>query len=194
MKHTGGSFALFLMLMLCASLPGNATSILISWSANSEKDLQGYKVYCGTKSGAYGAPVVLGKVTSCSLTNATPGMTYYIAVTAYDTSGNESSSSPEVAAYIPGAIKLSSPLNGAYVSSTPRFSWSGSGFGSYKVYVSPGGVSYTSIYNSTGTACTMSSTFWSLLVPSGTTVYWYVKGAYPDGTVSTSTVFSFKKL
>jgi hypothetical protein len=85
-------------------------------------------------------------------------------------------------------------VNGAYVSSTPRFAWSGSGFRSYKVYVSPGGASYSSIYSGAGMSCTMSSTFWSLLVPSGTTVYWFVKGTYPDGTSSSSSLYSFMKL
>lgn len=194
MKYTGGSIALVLLFLLCLPSPGSASSLLISWNANTEKDLNGYKVYYGTKSGTYGAPLTLGKVTSCSLANVLPGKTYYIAVTAYDTSGNESPSSPEVSAFIPAAISLTSPLGGAFLSSTPKFAWSGSGFVSYKVYVSPGGRSYTRIYSGTGTSCTMSSTFWSLLVPSGTTVYWYVEGTSASGTASTSALSFFRKL
>jgi hypothetical protein len=90
MNHAGGGCALVLMLMLCTASPGYATSLLIGWNANTENDLKGYKVYCGTRSGTYGAPIVLGKVTSCSLSNVSPGTTYFVAVTAYDTSGNES--------------------------------------------------------------------------------------------------------
>ena len=58
--------------------------------------MAGYKVYYGTGSGTYGSPINVGKVTTCTLNSLTPGQTYYIAVTAYDTSDNESGYSTEV--------------------------------------------------------------------------------------------------
>jgi hypothetical protein len=59
-------------------------------------DLAGYKVYYGTSTGNYGTtPTDAGNVTTYTLTGLTKGTTYYIAVTAYDTSDNESDKSTE---------------------------------------------------------------------------------------------------
>jgi hypothetical protein len=44
----------------------------------------------GNAAGVYGAPVVLGKVTSYTAGNLQLGNTYYFAISAYDISGNES--------------------------------------------------------------------------------------------------------
>jgi hypothetical protein len=38
----------------------------------------------------FGAPIVVGKVTSYQVTGLMPGNTYYFAVSAYDANGNES--------------------------------------------------------------------------------------------------------
>ena len=71
-------------------------SATLTWGANTETDLAGYKIYVGTQSGAYGAPIMVGKVTSYQITNLTKGTTYYFAITAVDAAGNESSLSAEV--------------------------------------------------------------------------------------------------
>jgi subtilisin-like proprotein convertase family protein len=73
-----------------------SSSLGLTWSANSERDLGGYKVYCGTSSGHYGDPIDVGKVTTYVLTGLTRGETYYVAVTAYDRSKNESATSDEL--------------------------------------------------------------------------------------------------
>ncbi len=72
-----------------------AGEALLSWDANSESDLSGYKVYFGTSSGNYGTPVNVGDTTSHTISDLSDG-TYYFAVTALDTSGNESGFSNEV--------------------------------------------------------------------------------------------------
>ncbi len=61
-------------------------------------DLAGFKIYYGTTPGVYGTPkdVPGATVTTYDLTGLTPGTTYYIAATAYDTSGIESVRSSEV--------------------------------------------------------------------------------------------------
>jgi len=60
-------------------------SITIDWDENPETDLAGYKVYWDTDSGyPYANAVDVGNVISYTLTDLTPGETYYIAVTAYD--------------------------------------------------------------------------------------------------------------
>jgi hypothetical protein len=80
---------------LALTAPTSSTAFL-SWDANTEEDLAGYKVYIGTASRAYGPPVDVGNVTSFKVLNLVRAQTYYFAVTAYDTSGNESGYSTEV--------------------------------------------------------------------------------------------------
>jgi chitinase len=90
---------LFLLPSLCA-----ASSLLVSWKASSDSDLAGYKVYYGTQSGMYGSVVAVQNTNSYKISNVQSGSTYYVAVTAYDNSGNESSRSTEISAYIPVAV------------------------------------------------------------------------------------------
>ena len=89
------------------ALAGTAT---VSWNANTEPDLAGYKVYYDTSSHSpagspctkpcgqcgYASSVDVHNVTSYALSTLTDGQTYYFAVSAYDTSSNESNCSLEV--------------------------------------------------------------------------------------------------
>lgn len=70
-------------------------NINISWDANNEQDLKGYKIYYGLNPGEYAFHKDVGKTTleSISIQDSTD---YYVVVTAYDTSGNESNYSKEV--------------------------------------------------------------------------------------------------
>jgi hypothetical protein len=70
----------------------------LSWNANSEPDLQGYRIYLATASGGYGAPLTTlpMDVTSYTVTGLETGTTYFFSVTAYNSSGAESSFSSEV--------------------------------------------------------------------------------------------------
>jgi hypothetical protein len=73
--------------------------VTLTWAANVEPDLAGYKIYVGTNSGTYsfsGSPFVTGKVTSYTISNLPKGQTYYFAISAYDSAGNESVLSAEV--------------------------------------------------------------------------------------------------
>ncbi len=86
------------------ALAGTAT---LSWNANTEPDLAGYKIYYGTSPrtgtcppGGYTNNVNVGNVTSYTFNNLTNGQTYYFSVTAYDTSNNESGCSSEVSKVI----------------------------------------------------------------------------------------------
>lgn len=62
-------------------------------------DLVGYRVYDGPKPGLYNMMTELPNVTTATL-ELSKG-TFYIAVTAFDTSGNESGFSNEVAVTVP---------------------------------------------------------------------------------------------
>jgi len=80
--------------------PGPSTgSVTLSWAANGEADLAGYKVYVGTASGRYdfpGSPFMTGPVTSYRVSNLPVPQTYFFALSAYDNAGNESSLSAEI--------------------------------------------------------------------------------------------------
>jgi hypothetical protein len=78
-----------------------ASGIKVSWDKNSESDVAGYKVYCGTASHNYQSCLDAGAFTSIEIDDLTPGKIYYISVSAYDNSGNESASSQEFHATIP---------------------------------------------------------------------------------------------
>ncbi len=69
----------------------------VSWDANSEGDLDGYKIYYDTTSHAGTCPTgyannfdVTDNATSHYFDALTPGQTYYFQLTAYDTAANES--------------------------------------------------------------------------------------------------------
>jgi hypothetical protein len=70
----------------------------LTWNASTESDVTGYKVYRGTASGSYGAPLttLLKTATSYTMTGLQTGTTYFFVITAYDSSGNESIFSNEV--------------------------------------------------------------------------------------------------
>ena len=80
-------------------MPGPFTSVhTVSWDANIESDLAGYKIYAGRSSGVYGSagtPINVGNVLSGNVTLDASGV-WYIAVTAYDSSNNESAFSTEL--------------------------------------------------------------------------------------------------
>ena len=87
-----------------------AATVQVTWNPNTEPDLAGYKIYYGTASGVYGDPIDVGNVTG-HVMEITPqhGATYYFALTAYDTSGNESGYSAEATCFIPDGVKPEKP-------------------------------------------------------------------------------------
>jgi len=84
----------FLLILLGLPQIGSAAQITLAWDANSESDVAGYKVYYGTASGKYTHSVDVGNVTQTTL--HVSKKKYCIALTAYDTYGNESGFSNEV--------------------------------------------------------------------------------------------------
>ena len=74
-------------------------SVTLSWDANSEQDIAGYKVYWGTASGVYDQFNDVSQTTA-PVSDLTVGVRYYFAVTAYDLSGLESGYSDEVSTLV----------------------------------------------------------------------------------------------
>jgi hypothetical protein len=109
-------FAWLLLAMVLLSVGSMAAVLLaaevtLTWSANTESDLAGYKIYQGTASGQYGAPVTLGTVTTYRVTlpPSPVDQTYFWALTAYDLAGNESLKSSEVSMLIAGVPSVTAP-------------------------------------------------------------------------------------
>lgn len=104
MRSSTGAKLIILVLYLL-SIPGVlfAAKIQISWNPNTESDLAGYRIYYGTASGHYSYVLRLGNVHSVQIDGFLEGYTYYIAVTAFDASGNESGYSQEATVDIPAA-------------------------------------------------------------------------------------------
>ncbi|NOZ62310.1 MAG: fibronectin type III domain-containing protein [Calditrichaeota bacterium] len=78
-----------------------AAQVIVSWSPNSEPDLQGYRIYYGLASRNYTKIIDVGQLTTYTVLNLAENTNYYFAVTAYDNAGNESGYSEEVQIYIP---------------------------------------------------------------------------------------------
>jgi fibronectin type 3 domain-containing protein len=81
---------------LTLSQPTTTGSASLSWTANTETDLAGYKVHIGTQPGLYNPPIKLGTATNYTATNLASGKTYYFCVSAFDNASNESPCSAEV--------------------------------------------------------------------------------------------------
>jgi hypothetical protein len=108
----------------------SGSSVVLSWSANTETDLAGYNVYQRTSTGIYGTPSSLGKVSTYTVSGLTAGNTYYFAVSALDNSSNESGNSSEVSATIPDStiptVAIASPTSSStYATSTSSITLSG---------------------------------------------------------------------
>jgi uncharacterized membrane protein YgcG len=103
------SGCLCVLVLLFLAAPALSADVTLAWDPNSEADLEGYGVYF--KLGASGPPYDLfGYVTlqelndpdnpTFAVTGLATGSSYYFAVTAYDTAGNESGYSTPVCAQI----------------------------------------------------------------------------------------------
>lgn len=87
---------LSLWLMLFCVDCAYSAQVTLTWDANTEAGLGGYKIYYGHYSRAYEHSVDVHNQTNCTLTDLEDGETYYFAATAYDIYGNESAFSEEV--------------------------------------------------------------------------------------------------
>ena len=81
-----------------------------SWNANHDDDgVTGYKIYYGKASGVYDISQDVGNLTEFIIEGLENNQTYYIAVTAYDASGNESHYSEEGTYMTPDTIAPDAP-------------------------------------------------------------------------------------
>ena len=94
-----------------SATPGNG-KIILQWRQNKEQDVAGYRVYFGTAPGSYGGvrDVEGGSTTYYELTELDNGTRYYLALTALDFSGNESTKSGEISAVPAPETDLTVPV------------------------------------------------------------------------------------
>jgi len=91
---------------LSVSLKGGVAEL--NWEANTEDDVVGYKIYYGPEPDAYTGSCNATNVTSFRLPQKASPETAYMAVSAYDSSGNSSPLSEEVRlwfVYLPVVLK-----------------------------------------------------------------------------------------
>ena len=73
-----------------------AAGLKLKWQANVESDLAGYKVHVGSSSKNYDRSLDVGNVTETVVQDLQVSRGYYLSVTAYDKTGNESLYSQEI--------------------------------------------------------------------------------------------------
>lgn len=107
-------FSAFFMALLCVpvGMAQTVPNLRVAWDANNtEPDLAGYHVYWGPQSRTYTNRVTVGKVTTAEVPVLAPGATYYLAVTAFNTSGVESFFSNELTNRVPDLNNLPPTLD-----------------------------------------------------------------------------------
>ena len=87
---------LFILIFLfCSFSHAMAADIALAWDASPSSNVTRYKVYSGNGSRTYGTSITIGNQTTYAISGLTTG-TYYFAVTALDSDGNESDYSNEI--------------------------------------------------------------------------------------------------
>lgn len=87
-------FLAVLFTLLLIPVIASASTVILQWDANTESDLAGYKLYqqVGTNTLPFTQVQTIPKGTQTATVSALdPTKTYFFAVTAYNTAGQESS-------------------------------------------------------------------------------------------------------
>jgi Fibronectin type III domain len=87
-----------------ATLP-TSYSVTLAWTGSTSAGVDGYRVDYGTTSGIYTNSIVLGNVTTNTVAGLAGGVTYFFALTTYDTNGSESPFSNEISYTVPTGLQ-----------------------------------------------------------------------------------------
>ncbi len=88
-------------LSLFCPAPMRGGNVGLAWNPSPDARTAGYNLYYGLNSGAYTGSVDAQANPAATITGITPGLTYYFAVTAYDSNGVESALSNEITNRLP---------------------------------------------------------------------------------------------
>lgn len=174
-----------------------APIIEISWDANSESDVRGYKIFRGTEYNFPASEIALLDSTVNNFytdTNVFIDTVYYYKLSAYDKGGEESTpSAPDWDAALSPPTLLS-PIDNEIVSYPPDFSWSAvNNAVQYKVFVQTSSVGdeiWSMTVDNTQTTLEYSG---ATVLESGTTYYWKVATiTKPTALNSFSNIESFR--
>ena len=105
------STCLILIATVVLSPFDTAAQIRLAWNPVDDPSVIGYKIYYGTATRTYGTPIDAGNVATYTLNGLAPGVTYYIAVTAYNRE-HESGYSNEVSGTITETVGAPNALGG----------------------------------------------------------------------------------
>lgn len=103
MHPNSRSLKIGVLIVMLTCAPSTLHAQTLTWDANTETDIAGYKVYQGTQSGVYGTPINVGNITSYQPQGVDWTHYAYFAVQAYNTVGLTSTLSTE-AVWIPPSI------------------------------------------------------------------------------------------
>ncbi|MBU5613511.1 Ig-like domain-containing protein [Geomonas azotofigens] len=121
---------LFLFFLFSTARPCLATSVSLAWDPSPDADISGYRIYYqanssglpfqGTGAVEGNAPVDGGNVTVASISGLDPANSYYFAVTAYNSTGQESvySNVVQIPETLPPLVSITSPSDNASVATT----------------------------------------------------------------------------
>jgi hypothetical protein len=84
---------------------------LLAGLENVTPGVAGYNIYYGTNSGTYPNQLVVGNVTSVTISNLITGDTYYFVASAFTTNGDKSVNCSEASFVIPGLLTMSQGVN-----------------------------------------------------------------------------------
>src|SRR5687768_4056693 len=107
-------FRIGVVLFVAAASSISASTLRLAWNPSNSPDIVEYRVYVGTLPGQYSSFYSAGSLTSFSVTNLLPGLTYHFAVSAVNRAGLES----ERSAPVSGLVPLSGPAVTGLVAAT----------------------------------------------------------------------------
>jgi hypothetical protein len=93
--------ASFMIFPSQSSAQGFPCALTLAWDSSDDPNVVGYRLYQGIASQVYTQVVDLGNTTTTVISNLIAGVTYYFAVTAYDSTGLESQYSGEISYTVP---------------------------------------------------------------------------------------------
>ena len=142
---------IFLTAFLCLFLPLHDahSQVTLAWNASTSSGVAGYNLCYGTSSGSYSTAVSVGNTTTYTVSGLQGGLTYYFAVSAYDSSGDVSAYSNQVSYTVAQACTNS-------ISPTSQSIGSAGGTGTVNVTVASG-CSWTAVSNASWITITSNS-------------------------------------